>query len=169
MKKRHAAKKTRRPQSEAEFSPPMTRSRNALTLRWGSLTGGVQAGPLTRTAPLPQLQPQAGTLTVTTTEDPVLTQSEAGKKSLPGVTVVPNEQALPPPPVGDNDGIPEKKTGADLQAGEETASQESDGVGELCTGMPRLLVRTSDARKQATTWSQTCKSQGLRELCELRH
>ena len=86
------------------------------------MTGGVQADPLARTASLPQLLPQAITLTSTATEDPVLTQSDAGKKSLTGVTVVHHKQTPPLPPVGDDDGTSEKKTGADLQEGEEAAS-----------------------------------------------
>ena len=123
-KRRNAAKEVRRPASETQSSPPVTRSRNALTLRWSGMTGGVQADPLIRTASLSQLLPKAGPLTSTATEDPVQTWSDAGKKSLPDVPVVQHEQPPPPPPTGVADGAAEEELGANSQ--EEAVSQTSE-------------------------------------------
>ncbi len=59
-------------------------------------------------------------------EDPVLTQSDVGKKS----RVVLNELDPPPPPKKDDNGAPEKQQGVDLHVGEETASQDSEEAEE---------------------------------------
>ena len=128
-KRQKAAKPVRRPRSEGKSSPPVTRSRNVLTLRWSGMTGGVQADQPVRTASQTPLLPRAGPLTITATEDPVRTSFDAGMKSLSGVPVVRHNQNPPPPSQGDGDRATEEGGGAISQEVEEPvlgANEESE-------------------------------------------
>ena len=137
-KRRKVAKAVRRPRSEGKSSPPVKRSRNALTLRWSGLTGGVQADQSVRTASQTQLLPRAGPLTTTTTEDPVRTSFDAGMKSLPGVPVVQHDQNPPPPPQGVGDRATEKGVGATSQEVEESVRKSSEESEDEVSGEEAL-------------------------------